>query len=275
MIKFALRVAVLGLLLAGPATALPVGVKPSGPGTYVVFNGVDSSISVPSAPAISLSSSGYTVAVWVRPDSLTFGKTEGSLASQQYVHWLGKGEKGDQEWTFRMYSQTSPGPRQNRISFYVFSPQGGLGCGSYFQDSITPGDWMLVTGVMDPATHEVSIYKNGILRHSDSYASLATTPQGGAAPLRIGSKDLVSYFKGAIGPIWIWNRPLLSREVLGMSDWGIVPANGLVLHFGMDEGSGDTIHDSVGGRTGSLSNASWGKGGGPVDLSTGRSGGGC
>jgi hypothetical protein len=122
--------------------------------TFLMFNGADAVVTVPSAPSLDFGASGMTIAVWMRPDTLTFAKTEGSLPSQQYVHWLGKGQSGDQAWTFRLYSLTQPGPRQNRISFYVFKPDGGRGCGSYFQDPIVPGEWMQVVGVVDRAARE-------------------------------------------------------------------------------------------------------------------------
>jgi hypothetical protein len=266
-----IAVGLIALLQSSGASAS----GPNPPTKFLTFNGINAVVEVPSFPALGLGSTGYTVAVWMRPDSLTFQKTEGSLPSQQYVHWLGKGESADQEWTFRMYSLTQPGPRQNRISFYVFKSDGGRGCGSYFQDPIVPGEWMQVVGVVSPDTTEVSIYKNGVLRHSDSYSSLASSPKGGAAPLRIGSKDLTSYFQGAIGPIWIWNRPLSSSEIQALYASDIAPSNGLILHFAMQEGAGSTIHDSVGGREGAISGAAWGKGRSSIDDSVGKSGGGC
>jgi len=40
-------------------------------------------------------------------------------------------------------------PRPNRISFYVFNPEGGEGVGSYFQDTLHQGRWIFVVGVAD------------------------------------------------------------------------------------------------------------------------------
>ncbi|MBV8282558.1 MAG: LamG domain-containing protein [Candidatus Eremiobacteraeota bacterium] len=245
------------------------------PSSYLVFNGTNAYVEIPSSAAFGLSSAGMTVAVWMRPDSLTFSKTEGSLASQQYVHWLGKGQDAQQEWTFRMYSLTDPGPRQNRISFYVFKLDGGRGCGSYFQDPIQPGQWLQVVGVADQSSNTVSIYKNGVFRHADSYASLAQPPQPGSAPLRVGSKDLTSYFQGAIGPIWIWNRPLSAAEISALFSSGGIPSNGLVAQYMMNEGLGTTFHDSVGGNNGTIHGATWGSAAGPIGNGGGQSGGGC
>ncbi|HZV79287.1 MAG TPA: LamG domain-containing protein [Candidatus Binatus sp.] len=245
------------------------------PSVSLVFNGTNSYVEIPSSSAQSVSSAGLTIAVWMRPDSLTFPKTEGSLSSQSYVHWLGKGQESQQEWTFRMYSLTNPGPRQNRISFYAFSPQGGLGCGSYFQDPIQVGQWIQVVGVVDPSVTRVSIYKNGVFRHSDSYASLSPGPQSGSAPLRIGSKNLTSYFAGAIGPLEIWNRALSQAEVAALFNAGTVPQNGLSAQYSFSEGNGITLHDSIGHHDGTIYNATWGQGAGAVASGGGQSGGGC
>src|ERR1700722_9653255 len=40
-----------------------------------------------------------SVSAWMRPDVLTFPNSE----STGYVHWMGKGQDGQDEWTFRMY----------------------------------------------------------------------------------------------------------------------------------------------------------------------------
>lgn len=180
------------------------------------YNGTASYTEIQSAPQLSVGANGLTVAVWMRPDVLTFPKTEGSLPSQQYVHWLGKGTDRDQEWTFRMYSQTDPaGPRANRISFYVFNPTGGRGCGSYFQDPITPGQWIHVVGVVDARAQTTAIYKNGVLRNTNSYAG-TIAPAAGSAPMRLGTKDFRSYLEGAIGTVRVWNRPLSASEIAAL-----------------------------------------------------------
>jgi len=263
----------VSVLLAACSAAQSNSSAPGPPLTYVRFDGVSGYAEVPSAPALSLSPRGLTVAVWMRPDTLSFAKTQGSLASEQYVHWLGKGQQGRYEWTFRMYSLTTPGPRQNRISFYVFAPQGGLGCGSYFQDPIAAGQWIQVVGVANQATQQTSIYKNGVLRHSDSYATL--TPAAGSAPMRIGSGDLSSFLQGAIGPIEIWNRPLSSAEIRTLYVAAQIPTSGLVARYALDEGNGSELHDTVGHHDAHLVAGTWASGRGEAGSSIGHSGGGC
>ena len=252
---------------ASPANSVPE--------TYLRYNGLSNYAEVTNSPAFSLSDKGLTVAVWMRPDALTFPKHEGGQPDEQYVHWLGKGQAGHQEWTFRMYSLNPkpPSPRQNRISFYVFSPAGDRGCGSYFQDPIRTGQWIQVVGVVDAVQKTTAIYKNGEFRHSDSYAS--KTPAPGPAPLRFGTRDFVSFFKGAIGPVLIWKRPLAEGEVKTLFTASVVPRDGLVALFANDEGSGTIIHDRVGGKVGKIHGAAWQSGKGPVGTTTGSNGGGC
>lgn len=237
---------------------------------YLVYNGTTSYAEIPSTSELSVSANGLTVAVWMRPDALTFPKTQGSVANQRYVHWLGKGSSanGDEEWTFRMYSQTNPaGPRANRISFYVFNPTGGLGCGSYFQDPVTPGQWIHIVAVVDASAQTTAIYKNGVLRNTNSYAG-KITPTPGAEPMRFGSKDLSSFFQGAIGPVRIWSRPLTASEVSALYGSGAVPQSGLVAEYLTDAGRAEAL---------TLFNTTWGSGPRtPMSTATAsQSGGGC
>jgi hypothetical protein len=89
------------------------------PDTAVGFNGPDSGdyVQVPDPSSQSFSQptsgAGLTVEVWMRPDALVFsGETD-----NPYVHWLGKGMSGIEEWGLRFYSQDTTRP--NRISAYI------------------------------------------------------------------------------------------------------------------------------------------------------------
>ncbi len=249
---------------------------------YLLYNGTTSYAEIPSAPQLSVGANGLTVAVWMRPDVLSFPKTSGSSSIEQYVHWLGKGQVsgagGDQEWTFRMYSQVPGDDRGNRISFYVFNPDGQKGCGSYFQDPITPGQWIFVVGVINTDSQTTEIYKNGVFRHSDPYVggTVTITPAPGSAPMRFGSKDFTNYFEGAIGPVRIWDRALSASEIAALYSSNTVPSD-VVASYALTEGQGTTIVDSVAANNGTLFNTTWGQGPRqPVSTATAtQSGGGC
>ena len=71
-------------------------------------------------------------------------------------------------WGLRFYSQDTSRP--NRISAYIWNPSGGEGAGAYFEDTLTPGEWMHIVAVYDPGDMDTTLagvriaYKNGVLR---------------------------------------------------------------------------------------------------------------
>ncbi len=215
---------------------------------YLHFDGAHTYIEVPSSADFSVATHGaLTVSAWIRPETLLFTATEGS----GYVHWLGKGQKGEHEWTLRMYSQDNDEGRGNRISFYVFNLAGGLGVGSYFQDDLHPGEWLHVVGAAD--AQRTCIFRDGLKRDSDVYTG-KVTPQAGSAPLRIGTRDLKSFFHGEIRDVRIWNRMLTDAEVAELHDSDVVPTTGLVAEYLLTR---DIAPDRAGGHDGIIHAPVW------------------
>ena len=227
------------------------------------FDGQDDYIEVPDNDNLSITDAGLSVSAWMRPDALVFPKSQGT----GYVHWLGKGQAGVQEWTFRMYNEvtTDHPPRPNRISFYIFNPTGAEGVGSYFQDPTTQGAWIQVVGVVDNRLKRTAIYKNGQFRRCDRYQqsgdggceyhNLEIQPQFGGAPMRIGTRDFESFFVGAIKEVRVWSRPLTDAEVTALYS-GTVPSEGLVAEYLL---SMDTAVDTASGNNGTIYGATWHK----------------
>jgi hypothetical protein len=110
-----------------------------------------------------------------------------------------------------MYSKSTNRP--NRISGYVFNPEGGLGSGSYFQDEVRSRRWIHVALIIDGPKGTVSLFKNGELRKTTPFSQFDVTPQPGNAPLRIGTRDRRSFFKGAIGKIAVYRRALTAAQL--------------------------------------------------------------
>ena len=182
------------------------------------FDGFDQYVQVASAKALSITQTGcLTVEAWIRPGALQFPREEGS----GYVYVLGKGTPGKQEYALRMYSRSnSEVPvRPNRISAYVFNLAGGLGSGAYFQDRVTTGKWIMVTFVMDDRPSAswpdgyVAIYKDAELRGKVSLDQYDVRPQASNAPLRIATRNLDSYFKGAIAKVAIYDYVLSRHDI--------------------------------------------------------------
>jgi hypothetical protein len=262
----AARRAVATVLLVSPLGLTTVARGQS----FLQFDGLTNYVEVPDSQDFSVSTTGgLTVSAWMRPDVLNFPTPEGP----GYVHWLGKGTPrrgptpAQHEWVFRMYNLENAENRPNRISFYVFNLSGGEGIGSYFQDPVTPGEWIHVVGVAD--TEKTYIFKNGVFRRCDQYrgtgprtcqqydSSRWIQPEHGSAPVRMGTRDFRSYFQGSVAEVRVWNRPLTAEEIADLYANNIVPQEGLVAEYLLNEGDGTTAHDTAGGHDGTIFGATW------------------
>lgn len=188
--------------------------------TALVFDGKSAFVEIPSAPAFSqpTSGAGFSVEAWMRPDALEFS----GEGEDGYVHWLGKGEAGKMEWSFRFYPNKSSRP--NRVSAYIFNSGPGLGSGAYVEEDIKAGKWMHIVAVFDPGDASnpkagVSIYKDGKLALSPAtspgalYKAYEVMPVAGDSPLRLGTRDKKSFFTGAIDEVAIYPRALNAHEI--------------------------------------------------------------
>ena len=257
---------------------MPQSAAPQPGDIYLSFNGIDSYVEVPSIGAYSVATAdALTISAWMRPDALNFPQFEGT----HYVHWIGKGEgagpTGQQEWAFRMYNrdhtQEHP-PRPNRISFYLFNPEGGLGVGSYVQDVVHEHAWIHIVGVADLT--RTYLYFNGSYVRCDTYQGpsqgvcpiqyqaapnqhqqLVIQPQNGSAPLRLGTRDFASYFKGGLTRVRIWGRALLAAEIADLYAADVVPQDGRVAEFMLDADMGQVAADTAQGNNGTIVSAIW------------------
>jgi hypothetical protein len=168
--------------------------------------------------SVPTSGKGLTVEVWLRPDVLEF-EGEDKDPKNQYIHWLGKGDKGEYEWGFRFYNRKAE--RSNRISAYIWNPEGGEGAGAYFQDTLTPHKWIYIVATYDnpkKPNARVQIYKNGEpSKHNGSpgtlYKSYQIKPKAGHAPVRLGTRDLRGFLTGGLDEVAIYPRVLTPEEI--------------------------------------------------------------
>jgi hypothetical protein len=182
------------------------------------FNGQSQYAQVPSSDALSITHTGcLTVEAWIRAATKQFPREEGT----GYVYILGKGTTNQYEYATRMYSavNTETPVRPNRISGYVWNLSGGLGSGAYFQDKGVVGVWIMVTMVVDAQKTSswpngyVALYKNGVLRGKVSLNQYDVKPQASSAPFCIGTRNLDSYFDGAIGKVAVYDSALPQSDI--------------------------------------------------------------
>lgn len=166
------------------------------------------------SPAITKT---FTLEAWVRPDVLDFQYGERNTG---YVYVLGKGKPW--EYAMRMYSTATPTEstnRRNRVSFYGWSPSGGEGSGAYFQDALVAGEWLHVVCVFDLNPSDtyplgfVEIWRDGTKRQRVSMTQFNTVMKAGDAPLRVGTRDMKSFFEGAVGNVAVYDY-VLSEDTI-------------------------------------------------------------
>jgi hypothetical protein len=178
-------------------------------------------VAVPDSDHFSIATSGrgLTVEVWMRPDVLDFVGEEGN-PPDEFIHWLGKGERGRYEWGFRFYN--SRAERRNRISAYVWNPDGKLGAGAYVEDRLAAHAWVYLVATFDDPRKpnaRVQLYKDGAPSpHNQSpgtlYRSYDIAPKHGPAPLRLGTRDLRGFLTGGLDEAAIYPRVLGAEEIL-------------------------------------------------------------
>jgi hypothetical protein len=227
-----------GVYFGAPTYGQPGAIN-GDPNTAVQFNGgdyVEISDSVDFSQPTS--SSGLTVEVWMRPDVLSFpGQSSTDSADNPYVHWLGKGDAGQEEWALRFYSidpSQAAAARPNRISAYIWSPPGKEGAGAYFQQPIVIGQWMHIVACYEPGDKNtcppkgVHIYLNGRQQRGPFdigtlYCNpcFAVLPAHGTAPLRLATRDLVSFLVGALDEVAIYPNVLTAAEILENYQLGV------------------------------------------------------
>jgi hypothetical protein len=93
---------------------------------------------------------------------------------------------------------------------------------------------------------------NGVFKKSESYSGIIT-PQPGSAPLRIGTRDLKSFFLGAIKGVRVWDRVLTAAEVQMVAS-DSVPQDGLVAEYRLDQ---DVAMDTTELHNGRIVGGSW------------------
>ena len=96
--------------------------------------------------------------------------------------------------------------------------------GAWFEDALTPGEWIHVVAVYDPGDMGttlagVRIYKNGVLRKGPPdpgtlYGTYDIVPADGSAPVRFATRDGNSFLTGGLDEVAIYPRVLTGAEIM-------------------------------------------------------------
>lgn len=195
------------------------------------FNGTSEYLSVPSSPSFSVSRTGQlTYEAWIRPDTFSFPKA----SSDGYVDWMGKcaNYSPDCEWEARIYGDSTPQGRTDRVSGYVFNPGAGLGSAADWQPApgvLSSGSWEYVVveydttatpiGCSSAHPGSIRIWVDGVEQDFAAHAPTGcmsqydVTPVAGNSPLTVGTMAMDTWFPGAVGKVAVYDRLLSQSEI--------------------------------------------------------------
>lgn len=206
------------------SVALPNGDKASD------FNGSSQYLTVPSNSALSIETTHQlTWEAWVRPDTFQFANASGD----GYVDWMGKCENYSPtcEWESRIYGDTTPEGRPDRLSAYVFNTSAGLGSAADWQPStnLKAGEWLHVVGEYQTLTTptgcntaypgSINIWVNGVKQNASYHfptgcmSQFSIVPKANNSPLNIGTMAMDTWFKGAVGKVAVYNYLLTQTQI--------------------------------------------------------------
>ncbi|NCC23170.1 MAG: LamG domain-containing protein [Alphaproteobacteria bacterium] len=191
----------------------------------------------------------FTASAWFKANSFT--TTEGNYLFSQRRTGLPV-----RSWAVQILPPTMLGH---------FAVKDALGSQTAIQSNapVTTGAWHHIAAVLDE-TYNLRLYLDGELQdETDNSASLLDAN----LDLYIGNDKNMHYFDGLIDDARFYDRALNPLEIQALYEDGVNRNlyDGIVAHFPLDESSGITTLDPVGGSVGTLTNGPvWRPGSGPV-----------
>jgi hypothetical protein len=129
----------------------------------------------------------------------------------------------------------------------------GFYTGGEFQEiEVEMSDWIPsepthFAATFDNAADTIKLYKNGALLHT---GATVYEPPAGTEDLIIGRSQLSEFWNGMLDDVRIYDRALDDAEISELATAG----GGPIAHWKLDEGTGVTAVDSIGGHDGTLIN---------------------
>jgi hypothetical protein len=165
------------------------------------FDGYSSYISVPDNQALRLSNTDFTLNAWVKLDAYNSSFVSSIIAKRF------SGVNNGWLWAIN-------GPQNTPLGAAYFGPGGG-NSDAIGNIVLSTGQWYMVTCIYNYASHQLSIYINGVL---DRTVSNILPPNGSTnAPLFIGkdnSNGIDQYFfQGSLDEIRIYGRAITATEL--------------------------------------------------------------
>ena len=208
-------------------------------GRAIRLNGTNA-VGSTSAAAVVDTSGSFTVAAWLRLDSLTGWRTavnqDGTNVSG---FWLQYSEAMGKKFSFTMHDSDATASTAFR-ALSTTLPAAGV--------------WYHVAGVRDRAAGTMKIYVNGVLEGTTAYTGgWAANGALNVGRGRFGGPG--DWFAGAVDDVQAYSGVLTDADIAALALQGKAPSQGA---WKFDEGTGTTVADASGAfHPLTLSNATW------------------
>ena len=194
----------------------------------LLFDGGDDEILVPYHETLSLTEA-FTFTAWINADNYSdyqavLTKGEGS----QYNYWFGT--LGSELLLDILIEGT----------WHSFTTSGA---------NLTPGNWYHVAATFNDSTDSISLYIDGV---ETANGVLTLSLEVNTADLLIGSSTFAGeIWPGVLDEVRIYDRMLVAAEIAALA---LTQTSLPVAHWKLDDATGTTAIDSVGGNDGTLIN---------------------
>lgn len=233
----------LMLLCLGP-------VSNAGYSQSLKFNGTTQYGRVDNAPELKLRS--FTIEMWIKPEATgtvsANGSGSGGIANA--IPLLSKGSAENESAAID-------------VNYYLGIRSTDMRLGADFEDTATSANhpafsvstiqmckWQHVAASYNDNTGEWKIYINGALDNTVLLASAFKPQNSSNVNLSFGSSvnstnATSGFFNGKMDEIRIWNIVRTPMEISGNKNLELTSAPGLVARYGMNEGSGTIVDNSM------------------------------
>ncbi len=224
----------------------------SGPGTALDFDGVDDHVTF--GPAAGLGLTSFTIETWFRRDGtgVTTQTSGGTGGVTSVVPLVTKGaSESDSPANLNMNYFLGLRTTDNVL---VADFEDTVNGGNHAVTGVTPitsGVWHHAAVTYNTATDTWNLYLDGVLDRTlaiGDFTPESTSSQHGGLGTALNSTGVqAGRFDGALDEIRIWNGARSAAEIAAARDLQLTSGTGLVARWGLNEGAGGNVGNSVPG----------------------------
>lgn len=208
------------------------------------FNGTTSAVTFVATTAFNPANmTNFTVALWL--NARTMLPTTAARVFDLQDGGAGKG--------FRFFAGNTSTVNGFRFDVLHTSTAGSARSGN---GTILPGKWYRLLATWNNSENTPKIYINGadVTANTVNKSGTRDNISGGTVAIGLDSVADNNGLDGLIDEVCIWNRVLTTAEIQRDYFAGEIASSGLILHFNMDEETGDLADSSATGITGTVAN---------------------